>query len=903
MDGKKYAVAGGQTSGRQHIPTPIEVAQRGGAVTPMDEVRLMEVRTAFEAVKKRLVSAKKRYTKLVDAENEVARAEELWNSAVNEEERSYALQVRTNARIKMKKAAKGALTEEEYQEELQRIRLIGVDLRADSYSAWVTAGDGVLFSQPVSELDHIIYGGGLKGFLSIGNVMVDDFLSTGTINGYYETLSLLPEMMKAPGMQTKFMEHILDPGWREMVGAERFAGYVRSTMFMGAENGPTPVEFRAAAAHLFALFHMTKLDAEDALWEVGEAKKLLQQRKITPEEFRSRVGHINQRSNNAMDRLHDYSIVMRLLGEEEPENIYAKMWAVMQSRGGGEGVWWAEDIAETEAAFIDTALRYNRNLHPNLALATIPYGPIARQMPVGHGYTFHMRNLATTRLALLPGSPARWTDDVAIDEMGVMANAAVPVYERIQQSSRIAHYIASRYGSSMRRKRFQIVLQDFSLEATGRFRSISNAADYEYQNFRSTYIKHMMETDPSAIDPEVVGKYFDSLFTRKIRPGLQRRYFDDDVRKIYEDLYWSNKVTHGNAALHTSKFFERMGDPRMQRGDTWLKYANSYFDHMAAAGEEEYARTILKEMFEQRASKEARDAWEAIKGVDASAPIETNVWRGGVREFFLRTGVMKPMEEIVAEGERRVEYERQFAQLEADAAEMRNELQIVDDVAREKKRAFDAKAESAAMYDNATMENLSAQAIRAKNTAVEADADIAKLTGGKTALDVATDALDAADEAWDAAVATFRKNKKAPGAEAALEKAAKVRDLAERKAQRIARRGIREEKATAAVAQAKKTLAGLPADAAPERVRVAERGVEVAQERLDKMGVGTHAESPRRVVTTGIQRPSEVRMKAYHIKVAQNSEVVGEERAGRVRQGRQDAPAQCPEVVPRRQER
>lgn len=667
----QFTVIGGRASHQQYIPTRSDLLTRAGAHSAGEEVIVAAELRAFDELKTRFSLLRHQYeTRMKRIQGRIDDIQKrIEGGAPRDAYRS------TLAKLKGELADERAAYLAKLRED---IVTMGVRRRSERLSEDIAAGLGQTVH---GELERILEG--LDDFIPTGGLLYEDFMAAGHINNYYATFSLLPGMMSGPGYETQLMENILNPGWRAQFTRSKFTRLLMTKMFSATET-ITPASFRANGMHLFALFHMTVLDGNIKLLE-------------------------------------SYSKSIETLLKHDKFNIYGRMWKVMETR---IGVPWADSFLVSERAFSQAAI-YGKRLHPNLALAMIPVGPIARHTPIGHGYTGHLRALATTLDPLYKISPPGWTDELAIDALSAIASRRLSIEDGFSKATQFIHYVMARYGSSVVRARFFRVIQDFSIEAT--YRTMKDT--YSFQLLRSRYIEARLSNTRLVPDDEteleilrtqdfttdLAAREFDSLFTEpnagrmrsRAKTTRQRREFRR-LHRLYEDAYWANEVTHDNPGLHTSKFLQVMADPNLQKGDSWVRYASSYYDHMAAIGPESeaLAQNLLKTLFEPDIARVARDAYEQITDAGRTGVLTAERQTFGMKiDFMFRAGLLGDIQRYIDEGNQRVHADESYAQQEIDNIAMHNKW-IEDDAAEVAAR----EDTTASLYDFADLEDLTIRA-------------------------------------------------------------------------------------------------------------------------------------------------------------------------------------------------
>jgi hypothetical protein len=679
--GQSWFVRGGRKSHHQYIATARDLATRGGAHSPVEELVVESERATFEGMKKRLLSLRARLEK-------------------------------------------GRITQEQFDLAAVEIREVGVERVSVDLAKDIQSGIGKTsigasndWLSPHGVLEDIL--NGISPLIPTGEVLYEDLMSVGHLNHYYETFSLLPGLMVGPGYQTALMKNILDPSWRAGLTRGDFTKLLRKSMFSGVKE-VGPMEFRAAGAHLFALFHLTLLDGDLKLLEA-------------------------------------YGKSIETLLYNDPTNIFGRMWKVMETRAD---LHWADSFLTSEDAFAEAVLLGNRRLHPNLSLAMIPYGPLARVLPTSHGYLNHLQGLATTLNPMLKASPPGWVDDSVTVALTAMSKAPKDVAAGVTKASQIIHYIASRYGDVTRRAHFSSITQDFSIEAAER---VAGRTGFPIQDLKSRYIEMRRASarlEPNQHTEDMWSKSFDDMFDKPLDPWQKRRPFAE-IHDSFEDMYWKNEITHDNPGLHTMKFFEKMQHPALQRGDDWVRFASSYFDHMVGAGAEAEARTVLKVVFETEIFRNASMAFEAATDLGHSVDATYGgVKRGAVMDFLIRADLLPDAKRAAAEGQARVQHSETLAETEVRDAAMRDEFLIQDVTQRAAMEAKESLEETTHMYDNADISQVTERAGHYLDvlTTVQKQADDL-IAGGATAPKIRV----------DAAARTYRSILRKRGLEAANE--------------------------------------------------------------------------------------------------------------------------------------
>ena len=794
---------------------------------------------------------------------------------------------------------KGGLGSKEFAAEMQKhVRRVGVQRTNASLAVDMSGQNGALI---YSQLDHFL-ASDYPGWLPIGEILYQDLMTTGSINQYYEVLSLLPEMMKGVGYDTDLMKEIMNPHFRAALDRRGFANMLRRRMFL--DPTPGPVEFRQGMAHLFAVFHLTKLDAEAAFARVEAHERAFHSGKIDIGEYRNLVEAELAKEGNSMQLLYDYSKTMQRILDGDPNNIYARAWQVMEARSG---VWWSLDPktllprhTEVEQSFVWAALAKDATgevvgqLHPNLALQMIPAGPIARSAPISHGFVGYLKSAATSTSRLFRMSPASWTDKHVYAALTKMFSKNMSVDDAVILANQISHFNASRYGLATRRKQFTSMLVDYSIESVFRFKNQSPEALAEYRLMRERYIelgregfrRGSINRDESAslgMFPEldrasqVLGKEFDDAFSTALGPGKKRREFNETMRRLYEESYWRGEISHGNVGLHTTAFLTKMADPTIQRGDSWVRYANAFYDHMVRAGAEPQAKEIIRELFVGRLAQTNGMTYDAVRGLGTSNGMLPGKWYGSVREFFEKAGLLGDMERAIADGEARTPRDLGFAEEQAALEALHDDFLLADEAARSLARDPDS-----VMYAMANIENVVEDGTKFRDDAMAASLDLIALESGETVLRVASQARDAALLELEAAEAkAFAWIDKLTPAERRyantrpdyLVAAEKKFDEADNALEKLAQRFQVEQSALDALETAQKELAELQkktivrieghvAAAQVLDLTNANQKVKKAQAAVDKLL--EHPESARRQATAGRPRPSQARMDAYH---------------------------------------
>jgi len=669
---KSFHVRGGPKSFQQYIAKARDLAYRGGARNPSEEMLITAERSVFEGMKKRAFSLKKALTK-------------------------------------------GKITQEQFDADIiTAVREMGVNRISTNLSQDISSNAGGTIH---GVLDDIL--DSVSPLIPTGEILYQDLMSAGHLDHYYETFSLIPGMMDGVGYRTALMDKILNPEWRAALTRGQFNKMLKRAMFYNLDP-VTPMKFRETGAHLFALFHLTLLDGDFA-------------------------------------RLEAYSKSIEALLAEQPDNIFGRMWKVMETRADLD---WADGFIQSEDAFVHYAM-LGKTLHPNLALAMIPYGPIARILPTSHGFLNHLSALATTLNPLFKMSPAKWVDDSVTVALTKIVNAPDKINDGITLASQVIHYIATNYGDVTRRAHFLGISQDFSIEAAWRKHGL---ASYPIQELRLRYFAYRRATARLEPDEHALAEWSQS-FENMFRDGklrerplqnvninpLRRRTFPE-LHDAFEELYWGHyeggggrshwvgpQITHDNPGLHTMKFFEMMQHPKYQRGDDWVRFAQSYFDHMVGAGAEEEARVVLKTVFEHEIARSTSMMYEGLtdlgKSVDASFG---GVRRGAVVDFLTRAKLISKadVERAIAEGRARVRVEKSFAETEVQDAAMRDEFLLADSA----DPALRAR-ETLHLYDNADLSSVTERVghfVEVLRNVTKETQDLAD--GGVTAPKVAVDA-------------------------------------------------------------------------------------------------------------------------------------------------------------------
>ena len=625
--GQSFTIVGGLASGDQYVTSGPDLLTRAGAHNPAEELVVANDRRIFEQAKIRALSLRKQLSE-------------------------------------------GKISREKFVDAMRdEVADLGIYRRSPDLSRDIQSGIGDLqhgdFESIVDATDD---------FIPVGGVMFEDLMASGGLLNYYETFSMLPEMMR--GLDTQLMTDILNPAWRSQLTRGAFSKILSKAMFFSESVGP--MQFRSSASHLFALFHLTLLDGD---------LKLLEQ----------------------------YSRSIETMLNRDPENIFGRMWKVMETRSG---VPWADGFIESEQAFAQAAI-LGKRLHPNMALAMIPYGPIARHLPVGHGFTGHMRGLGISTNSLFKLAPASWRDASVVDALTAIASRRITTTEAVTKATQIAHYVADRYGSMLTRTRFTKVLQDFSIEASERTArgtfpmdelkarfiearvKVSNIKLGEFDDGQAgLFFDSESEIKLANANAAQASAEFDSMFNRALRVNTKRREFPM-LRRLYDDMYWANEISHDVPGLHTAKFFEAMQDPLLQRGDSWVRYADSYWNHMVASGAQAEAEIVLKTMFETELMRSARGAYEHI------ANMGEKTWgtKGAVDDFFLRTGLLKDARRVMAEGKQRVHVLETEAEQDI-AKNVERDSWVIEDAEH---RAAQADVD-ASMYDFADIQHVTIEA-------------------------------------------------------------------------------------------------------------------------------------------------------------------------------------------------
>jgi hypothetical protein len=715
--GIAFAIAGGAKSSKQYIVRNVDLlVGLMGSKTPVEELANWELRREFEDLKRELTSAGAlRRSQKEAGENAV-------QAAKNE-----AKYVETKNKI----AGKGVFRKTS-------------DLTVDLYSKKGIIVDG-------GELEHI-RAGMVDGFIPLGDEMVrayernGEYMNTAALGDYYETFSLLPEVrLGGAGVETEVMENIMKPEWRANLTIDGFnRWWASSGLFNDGTRAISPVEFRANGMHVFALFHMMLLDAENTAAEMSRLRKAFEQKKITRERMIAEASEITSREQDAYARLYEFSGEVRKMLVEDPDNPYALMWEVMEARSG---VIWADSFAEVEGAFMRGVIEGNPALHPSLAMGMIAYGPIARTLPISHGFTGHLRNLATSSHILVQASPPNWTDDKVLGVMLDIAGKRITQKMRMVKSIQIAHYIASRYGSVERRRIFKVATQDYAISAAYRFAQEEPSMAMSMNEVRHRWIDAGVDETLAAIEGTSRGgtradavayrqRAWDQMFNGKLQPGKMRREYDDELRGIFEEMYWAGDITHDNRGLHTQMFLMKMADPAFQRGDSWVHYAESYFDHMVVAGGGDDARSLMGVMFESELYRDGWDAFEA--GGDQFAAGGKVAKQRASTAFFQRAGMLTEsmIERARAQGLERGEVSADYS-IEAVERQIADDDLAITETTLTDKQARMAAGEPVKMYDAATIDNL---AVKAQ----EASADLAGVTRDQRRLETGHTVLDEA---------------------------------------------------------------------------------------------------------------------------------------------------------------
>lgn len=540
------------------------------------------------------------------------------------------------------KYRKGKMSAEDFASEIDDVRSLSLTRRSPLLSDDLRIpGHG--FLGPESEVDNLISG---SQVINVGEQALTDLLEAGRFNNYYETFSLTPSLMR--GIKSELLGNIMNHQWRAKLTRSGFANMLRRSQFASVDG---PVDFRTNGAHLFSLFHLTLLD-------------------------------------DNIERLIQYGKSVDTLLAKEPNNIYGRMWKVMEARAGiTRGT-----ILDSEEAFLAAAIKTGV-LHPNFALAMIPYGPFARHLPIRHGFGKRLAQMGEKSTDLFAGAPATWVDNSALDAISEIAQGALTPLAAIRRASQVMHYIAVRYGDVFDRK-FKLRLYDRQIQSVYNLRRVGDTGAHSYAALREEYIRvrEIMERakgvravadideyvrlevdsllegldetseayaravalaesergvalDFSKFSPERVGNEFDSIMKQEIRPGRNFQS-NQEMRWAYDNVYWAGEASHTNPGLHTLTFMFKMQDPAL-RGMDWLRHAEAYAGHMRHANALDEARSVIAHLFAPDIARVSATEHVALAG----KPVSGSAAEGGGRlaTFFRELDLLPKYDAVRAQ--------------------------------------------------------------------------------------------------------------------------------------------------------------------------------------------------------------------------------------------------------------
>ena len=481
----------------------------------------------------------------------------------------------------------GKLTPEAYKKKVDELRAIGLVRDSARLGEDLSIhGSGVLRTLDASELMDDIR------VLHIGDQLVNDLLTAegidmGVFKSYYEAMSLLPSNMAGPGLQTELMALIMDPTTRGTITRAKLRSILLSAPF--AAHNLTPVSFRNNAQHLFALFHMTLLAGDIKLLE-------------------------------------GFSKTVQTVLVNDPQNIMARMWNVMEARAGLPYARRFRDLVDPaksfrvlEAGVEDDFVRsllanssLGHNIHPNLALGMISYGPLARILPTRHGLSRLMAPLMESKSKLVAAATANWDDGMVLDNIAKMANGELRPAAAIRKASQMIHYIAIRYGDTFRRAAFMTDAFDASIANWFK----NGPTGPAWKQFEQAYAEISRKASQAWHDTDAVPLLeFQSellhAFNKEVKGGQR---FTPEIRQAFDELYWKGVLPHDNPGLHTYMFYAKLQQPGIEVGQQYADYGLTYLHYMQDAGFAAEAREIIATIFPAQRASSAAHAYEKIYG-------------------------------------------------------------------------------------------------------------------------------------------------------------------------------------------------------------------------------------------------------------------------------------------------
>jgi len=469
--------------------------------------------------------------------------------------------------------------------------------------------------------------------LEFGHVMTQDLLNPdGTLNqkafdDYYATFTLLgssPEQRAAGDALGSF-----DTTLRRSMEPRRLERYFTHLWLQGVSG---PKEFRENGQALFNLFSMTLLDGD-------------------------------------MTKLKAYGVMVRRLLKKDQQmmNPYLHMWQVMEKRAM---LPWMNtpnlDFEVVEAGFMNSAI-LTGGLHPNMALAMIPYGPFARETPTRFGYSNLLDQIPKTKSRLFAPAPYQWNDYHALSRiLEIGSGRFEDPGTSIRAATQVLDYIAERYGELSRRQMFALREHDLSIymvrtslgnhpEMLNEFEKIRRefAFDQVEQIKNAWFLKNpRRKTLPKGFERRAYDSAlvkFEAMMGsdayKNIRTGMSPEY-DTFLRDRFFKAYWTGAVTHDNPGLHTLSLLFALQRSSVQKGQQWQEFALRYINHMDRAGYGVLGREVVGSIFEsQRYANINKTMVEVLEAERARVAGEVGAV---VQDFWVAAGIAPTVDQAEA---------------------------------------------------------------------------------------------------------------------------------------------------------------------------------------------------------------------------------------------------------------